>query len=244
VNDLLDRLVNASARDPLIEWHLTRIRDLERGLGNRPGATGALPGSVEESGSGDRRAEYEMLLGRLAVQLAEPGESPAEVSRWLGGHYQEALDRLGKPAPLTYPRHYDETALRAPGERSDLSLIHAVTDGASVSLAYRWVADLSAQEADRLDTRARAHVACAIYDAAISAGLGCEPGPPHGSRPSWLIPGEAAPISLVFAGFDVAEKTCFMEIGAVHTIGGERPVIRCAAALVAGFERRFGGITA
>ncbi len=152
-------------------------------------------------------------------------------------------NREGGISQLTHPKHYEVTTWAAPGERRQLSLVRAATDGALVTLVYRWGSELSSQEADRLDTRARAFVACAIYDAAIAAGLQCDPGPPHGSRPAWRILGETTPVSLVGAGFDVADRTCFMRVGPVAVSRGQSPVLRCAAALVDGFEGTFSSMT-
>jgi tetratricopeptide (TPR) repeat protein len=152
-------------------------------------------------------------------------------------------NREGGITQLTHPKHYEVTAWAAPGERRQLSLVRAATDGALVTLVYRWGSELSSQEADRLDTRARAFVACAIYDAAIAAGLQCDPGPTHGSRPAWRILGETTPVSLIGAGFDVADRTCFMRVGPVAVSRGQSPVLRCAAALVDGFESTFSSMT-
>lgn len=124
------------------------------------------------------------------------------------------FDRLrGGPKPrLTYPKHYNEIFRQAQGKKCELKLIHADVEGRYVSLAYQWEAELSYEEADKLDSRARAYIACAIYDAAIVASLFCLPDSPHGIRPSWCIEGKRM-ITLVNAGFDFSNKTCFMQIG-------------------------------
>lgn len=83
-----------------------------------------------------------------------------------------------RPPHLTYSEYYEayeETCLNAPGGKSDLTLIHAAAEGPFVNLVYQWKGELSHAEADDLDTRARAYIACAIYDAAITAGLSCQP---------------------------------------------------------------------
>ena len=122
--------------------------------------------------------------------------------------------RKPQPRPaLVYPKHYEQTARQAPGDKCEMSLVDAAMEGEFVTLVYRWALDLSHEEADRLDTRARAYIACAIYDAATIAGLSCQPGPPHASRPSWHLEGERMPVSLVNAGFDTSDKTCFMVVG-------------------------------
>lgn len=152
-----------------------------------------------------------------------------------------ALIRIFRKPQLTYPRHYKQTSRQAPGKKCDMLLVHADIDGPVLTLVYQWSANLSYDEADRLDTRARAYIACAIFDAAIAARLFCRPGPPHGRRPSWYIAGEEMPVTLVDAGFDVSNKTCFMHIGAgimrlrVPQSGNLIP-------LISGFQTRFSQI--
>ena len=141
---------------------------------------------------------------------------------------------------LTHPQHYNQTARQAPGEKCELALIHAAVEGPFVNLVYQWKAELSDDEADKLDTRARAYIACAIYDAAMTAGLSCRPGPPHGQRPSWHIGGERTPISLVNAGFDVSDKTCFMQVGpGMLMMAGPQGGGRSSKRLIAGFQAQF-----
>lgn len=139
--------------------------------------------------------------------------------------------------------HYSRTTQTAGGEPHQLTLDEVSVEGPVVVLVYRWDEDLSYQEADRLDTRARAYASCAIRDAAIGAGLSCEAGPPHGQRPSWRIAG-GIPISLMAAGFDVGEKICWMRVGPTLGIGvmasGSESV---AAGLAKGFRSHFKQIT-
>jgi len=147
------------------------------------------------------------------------------------------------PPHLTYPEHYEQTSDQAQGRKQRLTLIRSVVDGPGVTLVYIWTADLSHEEADRLDTRARAYIACAIFDAATTAGLTCQPGPPHGQRPAWQFPKDRLPVSLINAGFDVSEKTCFMQIGPgmmmVRESSGDG---ECAKKLVTGFRAQFSEI--
>ena len=145
---------------------------------------------------------------------------------------------------LTYPQHYDQTSRQASATRHELVLIHAAAEGPFVNLVYEWKGDLSHAEADDLDTRARAYIACAIYDAAATAGLSCQPGPPHGQRPSWHIAGERMPISLVNAGFDVSDKTCYMQIGpGMLLLSGTRGDSGgYHKKLIAGFQAQFAEI--
>lgn len=143
---------------------------------------------------------------------------------------------------LTYPKHYNQTVRQALGEKRELTLIHATAEGPFVNLVYRWEGELSYDEADRLDTRARAYIACAIYDAARTDGLFCLPGPPHGQRPTWCVEGERMPISLVSAGFDVSDKTCFMQIGPGILMEPQGGGSHCRR-LIEGFQSRFDKIS-
>jgi len=152
------------------------------------------------------------------------------------------LRRTPQPrAPhLTYPQHYDHKARQAPDRMRELALIHAAIEGPFVNLVYRWKAELSNEEADKLDTRARSYIACAIFDAATTAGLRCQPGPPHGERPSWYIGGEKMPVSLVNAGFDVSDKTCFMQVGpGMLIMAAPQKGGRHCKKLIEGFQAQF-----
>ncbi|MHB9024168.1 MAG: hypothetical protein ACYC7E_08325 [Armatimonadota bacterium] len=148
-----------------------------------------------------------------------------------------------RPPHLTYPEHYEQTFLQAPDTKQRLTLIHSEADGPGIVLVYKWMAELSPEEADRLDTRARAYITCAIYDAATTAGLSCQPGPPHFQRPAWRFPGERVPVSLIYAGFDVSDKTCFMQIGSsMMMVKGPSDGGRYAKQLVRGFRAQFSEI--
>ncbi|MBP8953179.1 MAG: hypothetical protein KBI47_12360 [Armatimonadetes bacterium] len=109
-------------------------------------------------------------------------------------------------------------------------------------LVYRWAADLSYDEADRLDSRARAFIACAVYDAARAARLPCQPGPPHGRRPAWMFRGVRVPVSLIDAGFDTEQKTCYMCLGPSIMTLEPSGVALYAQQLVKGFRARFSEI--
>ena len=149
-----------------------------------------------------------------------------------------------KPDSLTYPDHYMQTVHYIGGEKCELTLVHVGTEGPFVNLAYQWEESLSDQEADKVDTRARAYITCAIYDAAITARLSCKPGPLHGQRPSWYIGEEKMPISLVSAGFEVSDKTCWMLVG--PGIGHGRLLMSTAGTetkkLASGFQASFANI--
>lgn len=139
--------------------------------------------------------------------------------------------------------HY-KTTQKVGGAPHQLTLSEVSQEGPIVALVYRWDGDLSYEEADKLDTRARAFVSCAIRDAAIGARLSCEAGPPHGQRPSWKIAGQGVPISLVTAGFDIEEKVCWMQVGPIIGIGGRPSGSESVAAeLARGFQAKFQRIT-
>lgn len=150
--------------------------------------------------------------------------------------------RVGGNDPKQWD-HY-KTTQKVGGAPHQLTLSEVSLEGPIVALVYRWDEDLSYEEADKLDTRARAFVSCAIRDAAIGARLSCKAGPPHGQRPSWRIAGQGVPISLVTAGFDVEEKVCWMQVGPVMGIGGMPSGSESVAAeLAKGFQSNFERIT-
>jgi tetratricopeptide (TPR) repeat protein len=149
---------------------------------------------------------------------------------------------------LTYPQHYEQESERAPGERRNLRLIDSsVEDGKHVTLVrlvYQWDRTMSYQEASRLNLRARAYIACAIYDAAISAGLFCQASErSHGRRPSWLIEGERIPISLTNAVFSFLDSTILTEIGpSLVKIGTPQGGRTHWTKLLTGFKAQFSNI--
>jgi hypothetical protein len=122
-------------------------------------------------------------------------------------------------------------------------LVRIGTEGPFLDLVYGWADSLSDKEADDLDTRARAYISCAIYDAARTAGLPCNPGPHHGQRPSWVIGGGRTPISLVNAGFDVSDRTWFMQVGPGIIVMAAQQEAPWLAKLAAGFRAQFLRIT-
>jgi hypothetical protein len=164
----------------------------------------------------------------------------------MGATMFDWLKRRTLSGPVRSPRkdHYERTVQNVGGEPRQLTLSDVDVEGAVVALVYRWSDDLNYEEADRLDTRARAYVSCAIPDAAIGAGLSFEAGPPHGQRPSWKIAGGSVPISLMAAGFDVREKCCWMHVGPTMGVSG-KPSGRDSVAkgLASGFQSRVGQIT-
>jgi hypothetical protein len=164
-----------------------------------------------------------------------------------------------RSASLAFPAHYLQTAKRAPGQPREMTLAGTQGAGSWFRMAYTWGEDLSHQEADNLDSRLRAFIACAIHDAAGAAGLACQAGPPHGQRPAWFIEGGAIPVSLVQGAFDVDRKTCLVTVGPIGAKGpmldsrgmpamdpmsraGTDSADETAGRLAAGFQSRFSRI--
>ena len=139
---------------------------------------------------------------------------------------------------LSHARHFEEERRRAPGWPMGLSLSQANASSTGVTLLYRWHLPLSPGAADRLDSRLRAYIACAIFDAARHAGLKCTEGPPQGRRPSWIIKGCEIPIGLQQAGFDVKEKSCLLSVGPI-ILGRSRCPETISVALMNGFFKKF-----
>ncbi len=149
---------------------------------------------------------------------------------------------------MTYPQFYEEEARQQPGEKRTLRLVATYVPDfpyfACVSLRYQWDAALPEGEAERLKNRGVAYVACAIYDAALAAGLRCrESEIPNGRRPAWLIEGARAPVSVALSDIDVEEQACEMTITEVvtwpHARRDHEPLW---ARLQAAFEAAFGAI--
>jgi tetratricopeptide (TPR) repeat protein len=164
--------------------------------------------------------------------------------------FQALKTNLGdKSLLLTYPQHYEQESERVPGNRRYLRLIDSSVEdgkyGTLIRLVYQWDTTMSYEEAFRLDLRARAYIACAIYDAAITAGLFCQASEmPHGRRPAWLIEGERIPISLINTEFNFLDSICIMEIGpSFGKSGTPQDGGVHWAKLLTGFKVRFIDIT-
>jgi len=157
---------------------------------------------------------------------------------------------VGDAFLLTHPQHYEQEAQRLPGETCKLRLVHSSVerykDAFQMRLAYQWDGTLSEANAIRVEQRASAYIACAVYDAAISAGLSCQASAiPYGRRPAWFIQDEGMPISLLFSDADVSKRICLLIIGpvlvavwSVQQVSGNY-----WAKLLAGFQARYREVT-
>jgi len=149
---------------------------------------------------------------------------------------------------LTHPQHYDEESRQHPGNKCNLKLINSIIPDfpyvTYLILLYQWEDNLPDDEAKNLALRAIAYVSCAIYDAAIAAGLFCQPSPiPNGRRPAWILEGEKSPVSLTLSDIEVLNRTCQMTVGAMLTLIGEPPSDRTHwEKLHAAFKARFSNI--
>lgn len=144
---------------------------------------------------------------------------------------------------LTFPDHYTRERDSVGGMPQNMRLAAVDTHSGWIRMRYRWRADLSDDEADRLDSRLRAFIACGIYDAARRRGLNCKPGPIHGRRPSWLIEDSRIPFSLADGGFATVEKYCELSVGPVMRLMGEQDSTKVSRQLARGFREAFKGIS-
>ncbi len=164
-----------------------------------------------------------------ALEVFTQNDHPEQWSRvqaGLAAAYNESTRGDGRSSPvinppfLSYPQFYDKESQQQLDQKRNLKLAELIiTDFSFVThlvLLYQWEEDLPNDEANRLAKRAIAYVCCAIYDAACSAGLTCQPSEiPNGSRPAWILEGEKSPVSLTLSDIDLSERTCQMTIGAV-----------------------------
>ncbi len=167
---------------------------------NRYNIVGLLSALGDEAGA---LREVEELLS------IEPGNP----------EFQAAKARLVKyPLRLSYPEYYQQQAKQFRGDNRYLKLISSAVaedrQGTHIKLVYRWNATLSHEEAFRLDRRARAYLACAIYNVALNAGLACRAwDTAPGEKPAWQIGEGPSPVTLNRAEFNFLDSTCQVEIG-------------------------------
>jgi tetratricopeptide (TPR) repeat protein len=121
--------------------------------------------------------------------------------------------------PLTY-EYYDEESRQNLGKKCNLKLINSIIPDfpqfTHLLLLYQWEEDLPDEEGRNLALRAIAFISCAIYEAAITAGLSCRRATEsNGRRPAWIFEGEKSPVSLILSDINESERTCHMTIGAM-----------------------------
>jgi hypothetical protein len=115
---------------------------------------------------------------------------------------------------LTYPKHYLDVLGKNSGPLQELSLVDVTIEDPFLHLTYCYDEELSRSEADVVDTRLRAYVACAIFDAGKDLFF-CQPAPLHGSRPAWFIQDCPVPFSLVQGRYSVANKSIYLTVGPI-----------------------------
>jgi tetratricopeptide (TPR) repeat protein len=207
---------------------------------------------------GPRRDNLEQARNefRLALQVYTRQDFPqpwqniqqelAKVEGELGSPSEASATPPPPQAPgLTYPEFYLQESQRCPGEKRRLQLAGAMLPENPfynyLLLAYEWEDGLPEAEAANLGQRAVAYVSCAIYDAAVYAGLPCQLSPiPNGRRPAWLLPGERVPVSLTLSDILPEEHACQLTIAPVVFATNLPPSERGAwEKLRAAFEARF-----
>ena len=186
-----------------------------------------------------------------ALQVFTQDKYPEEWAMVQGGlaFANQAAGQVDHPARLSYPQFYDEETQQQPGLKCTLKLVQSIIPDSPfltiLWLFYQWEEDLPNDEANRMAQRAIAYIACAIYDAASSAGWPCQPSPiPNGRRPAWILDGERSPVSLTLSDIDLTGKSCQFTIGAVIIENGKPPGDRAHwEKLHAAFQARFAEIT-
>lgn len=116
---------------------------------------------------------------------------------------------------LEHPEHYLQILVKNPGPLQELFLETVEVEGLFVYLEYAWQQDLSRAQADVVDTRLRAYIACAIFDACQASKIRCKAGPLYGIRPSWFVGNLPVPYSLVEASFSTDDKRMYQNVGPI-----------------------------
>ena len=232
--------------------HILAHKELAFVLKNMGDVRGALPHrqEVKRLDPSDKVNRFN-LAGLLALLEARE-DALREVEELLtmepGNPGFLEFRRVLVGSSLTHPQHYDEESRLQPGRKCNLKLIHSIVpDSPHVThlmLLYQWDKNLPDEEEKNLALRTIAYVSCAIYDAAMSAGLSCQPSPiSNGRRPAWILEGEKSTVSLVLSEVNESEKTCAMTIGAMLTAIHEPPSDRARwEKLHAAFKARFSNI--
>jgi tetratricopeptide (TPR) repeat protein len=197
---------------------------------------------------------YQQALG-VFTQAQYP-EEWARVQAGLALVYKErgSDDRETEAGPvnpspgLRYPDLYDEISGRHAEPKRHLKLIYAdvpeIKFATNLLAVYQWEGELSEEEADRLRLRAAVFLSCAIYDAALAAGLACAFSPVlNGQRPTWMLEGESSPVSVTLSDTGMSDRTLQMSIGPVVVSVGNLPVNKVPLRkLMEGFQKQFNDI--
>ncbi|KAA3659946.1 MAG: hypothetical protein DWQ04_20800 [Chloroflexi bacterium] len=183
------------------------------------------------------RDEALQEVEELLQMVPNNREGQALKTRLLNNHFN-----------LSYPQHYEQESKLVPGKKCNLKLIYSTVEASKyitlIRLIYQWNTTLSYEEAFRLDRRTRAYITCAVYDAAKSAGLFCQPSEtPYGRRPAWFVEGEKTAISLINAAFELSESNCLLEIGpTVREVRAQQKSGVYWEKLLDGFKNKFSSI--
>lgn len=114
--------------------------------------------------------------------------------------------------------HYRAVCRAVGGTVVKLTLRNAIVAGSNLELTYGWDNQLSYEQADQLDTRARAFLNCTVRKAAEAGGLTCRRGPSEirlagQPIPAWYLEGRSQETLVVNSQFDPGERLDFLTIG-------------------------------
>lgn len=181
-------------------------------------------------------------LNLLAAGLALAGaSSPPAIPPWIaavtaGGIFlfQIIISTIPGPTPH-HAEHYKAQQPKASGRTRALYLLEFEAYETGLQIVYQCPKRLTSEEANRLDTRLRAYIACIIPDAASRGSLGARSGPPHGQRPSWVLDGFSVPVGLQQASFDAEKRLFSLRVGPIMLGPGCAMTPDVACALGKGF---------
>lgn len=234
--------------------HILAHKELAFVLKNTGDVRGALPHRLEVKRLDPSDTVNRFNLAGLYALLGATADAVREADELLAMEPHNPmfleLRRALAVSPVAYPQHYEQVSREHSGKAHNVKLLHSIVPDfphlTHLVLLYHWEEHLPDEEARNLALRAIALVCCAIFDAAIRAGLRCEPSPTsNGRRPAWLLEGEKSPVSLILSDIDLAERTCQMTIGPMITRLREPPGDRARwERLHAAFREGFGELGA
>lgn len=181
-------------------------------------------------------------ISLVAAGVAISGAvSPPSIPPWIAGTAacvillsQIILSTIPGPVPQQAD-HYRAQQPNAPGRTRTLYLLEFEAYETGLQIVYQCPGQLTPENANHLDTRLRAYIACIISDAARRGGLGVTSGPPHGQRPSWLLTGFSMPVGLQQASFDSTKKLFSLRVGPIMLGPGSAMRADVVCALGKGF---------